>query len=327
MRRALFLLFLGVFFALPGTNSFGDEPNQDEPKRDLFFVPIVSYDYLSLGTQSVHFPGLVLGILKGEQDAPFDEVDKRFLVAVQYTPFFFQRDPAPQVPRNLHSTRFFFDGRRERHQFLAVFSAASNKPVAGGLQTFRAGLGWGYELLRSSRLSLITGAMVGLGDVGITLSNGEPLPALPLPLIRFRLKTEWFDTSFNFTGDPGIDFTIAPDRKLRFTGAMRMSSYRSIEDLLGEGILWRRFFSHAHPLGDFAGIGLGFANESLDFRLSPGRDKTFEIQHTGVFGVLDLTLIQAKGGYVLNSREFHGDVKQNHGRGGWFISLQGMYRF
>ncbi|MDR0761018.1 MAG: hypothetical protein LBF74_13085 [Treponema sp.] len=327
MRRVMVLLFFVVFCALPGISLFCDEPNQNEPKRDLFFIPMASYDYLSLGVQRVHSPGLGLGIIKGEQDAPFDEVGKRFLLAVQYKPFLFQGDPAPSVPRNLHSTRFFFDGRRERHQFLAVLNAASDKPVAGGLQTFRAGLGWGYEVLRSPRLSLILGGMAGLGGLGITQPNGEPFPALPLPLVRFKFKTGWFDTSFDFIGDPSINFTIAPGRRIRFTGNMRMGSYRSIEDLIGEGVLWYRFFPAAHPLGDLAGIGLGFTNESLGFKLSSGGDKTFEIQYTGIFGVLDLTLIQVKGGYALNSREFHGDAKQNHAGGGWFISVQGMYRF
>jgi hypothetical protein len=322
-------IFLLVFFVVVISCAIFAQTDleQEKPKRDLFFVPMVSYDYMGMGGMSVHSPGLGLGIMKGEQDSPFDKVGKRFLLAAQYKPFLFQTNPAPSIPRNLHSTRLLFDGRLERHQFLAILTSASDKPVAGGLHTFRAGLGWGYEFLQSPRFSLIVGAMVAFGGLGLTQPSGEPFPALPLPLVRFNLKTEWLETAFNFIGDPSIDFTIAPGRRVRFTGNMHMGNYRSIEDLIGEGVLWYRFFPGTHTLGDFAGIGFGFTNESFDFKLAAGRDKTFEIQYSSIFCVLDLTAVTVKGGYVLNSRELYGDVKQDSGGGGWFISIRGMYRF
>jgi hypothetical protein len=79
-------------------------------------------------------------------------------------------------------------------------------------------------------------------------------------------------------------------------------------------------------LGDFAGIGIGLKNESYNFDLSEGREKTFEQQYTAIFGVLDISALKLSGGYIFDSRELYNGGEKNTGKG-FFISLQGMYRF
>jgi hypothetical protein len=123
-------------------------------------------------------------------------------------------------------------------------------------------------------------------------------------------------------------FTIAPSKPVRFTGSMRIVEYRSIEDLLGEGILWRRFFaSGSHPLGDFAGIGLGFKNATMYFSLASGQGKTFEQQYTSIFGMVDISIVQLKAGYILDSRTFYDRTEKRNSGTGYFISVLGKYRF
>jgi hypothetical protein len=148
-----------------------------------------------------------------------------------------------------------------------------------------------------------------------------------LPLVRFGLDARWLDLTFDFLAGPNLSFTLAPESRIRFTAAMRMDHYRSIEDLLGEYTLWYRFFPPEHKLGDFAGLGLGLKNESLDFALSEGRDKKLELQNTSVFAVLDLTVVKLSGGYILDSRLLvDGEKTERHDRG-FYLSLQAMYRF
>jgi hypothetical protein len=314
-------LFINIVLLIGSGFCFAKEA---EEERDLFFLPLVSYDYVHLDDQSIHVPGLGLAVMKGVGDVSFDEVHKQFLLTALYRPFFFT-DASPSLPRVYHGVDVLFDGRWERHQFLLISKASSDKPFTG-LQTVQAGLGWGYEILRYSHFSFIVGAAVGLTDFGIDLPNGNPLPVFPLPLVRLKLKIEWLSASFEFLTGPNLDFVIAPEKPLRFTAGMRMDSYRNINDLIGEGVIWYRPFPAEHRLGDFIGIGLGIKNESFAFDLSGGRDITFEQQYTAVFGIVDISVLQISGGYIFDSRERYNGNTKNTGKG-FFVSIQGMYRF
>jgi hypothetical protein len=123
-----------------------------------------------------------------------------------------------------------------------------------------------------------------------------------------------------------MDFVIALEKPVRFTVSMRMDSYRNINDLIGEGVIWYRPFPAEHRLGDFIGIGPGVKNESFAFDLSGGRDKTFEQQYTAVFGVLDVSMLKISGGYIFDSRELYNGNMNNTGKG-FFVAAQGMWRF
>jgi hypothetical protein len=311
-----------LVLALCGTVS----AQEQEKSRSLYFLPLASYEWIKADDQQMHRPSVGFAIMKGEQDGPFTEVQQRFFTVAMYQPLFLKNEAAPGYPETFHQIDFLFDGRNERHQFLAIFSAASDKPAAG-LAAIQAGAGWGYELLRRPRLSLILGAVVGVSDFGLDLPNGKPWPILPLPLVRFGLDTPFLDLAFDFITGPNLSFALAPESRIRFTADMRMDNYRRIDDLVCEYTLWYRFFSPEHALGDFAGLGIGFKNDALDFAVAGGRDKTLELQNTSIFAVLDLTLLKLSGGYILDSRLLvDGTKTENHDRG-FFISAQALYRF
>ena len=86
--------------------------------------------------------------------------------------------------------------------------SSSDKPLyIGGLRTARTGLGYGYEFVRNSNFSLTLGAIAWVGDFGIELGNGNPLPALPLPIVLFNFTSTWFSAYFEFFGEPLINMT------------------------------------------------------------------------------------------------------------------------
>jgi hypothetical protein len=305
----------------------------EEETRDIFFIPQLSYEFINVENQRIHIPTTGLGIMKGDMEAPFTEVHNRFLMLAMYQPLLLQEKLFYSFSENYHTIKFLFDGRLERQQFMAILNSRSERPIAGGLQTFTAGIGWGYELLRADSFSFILGAAIAAGDFGIDLPNGDPLPVMPLPLIRLKFKTEWLDGSFDFFDSPGLSFNIAPGRRVRFSANLYMGNYRSVEDLMGEGIIWYRFFPSTLPgekkssLGDFLGIGAGIKNESFSYNLSGERNKTFEIQHTSIFGILDVTMLKLSAGYIFDSRELYNDgTKRSIGKG-FFLGIQVMYRF
>lgn len=317
------MVFLSVlcFFIVPVI--YGQET---EKKNDpfVFFLPI-GYDLLLLEDQTVHSPAAGAGFLAGEPDLPFNQIERRFTGLAVYQPFIFTRGTLSEVPKTLHQIGGMFDARLKRHQVLTIFQANSDTPVFGGFNTFQFGAGYGYEIIRRPKVSLILGAVLGVRDFGVTLPSGDPWLLMPLPLIRFGVDTRWFTSSFDFITGPVFNFTIAPKERIRFTGDMRMETYRSIADLNCEFALWYRLFNPDHKLGDLAGIGAGFKNDVAGFDLSAGiRGETFELQRSSVFAAIDLSFLKIQSGWVIDSKYLL-DGEKNGGPGsGFFLSVQGM---
>jgi hypothetical protein len=302
---------------------------QDSPDENkLYVMPLASYNYINLEKQSVHIPGLGLGLMKGDYGKDFTDVNSSLFIIAMYQPVFFDRPLSDEsVPGIFHQADLMAEARMERHQLLGIFTSSSDKPVSGGISTFGAGMAWGYEVIRRNAVSLILGAGLAVGDFGLTLPDGRLLPICPLPLIRFGLNTRWFDASFDFLTGPNLSLTVAPEQKVRFTADMRMDYYRSIEDLIAEYIIWYRFFGAEHPMGDFAGIGVGYKNDSLGFDLSSGKGKSFELQQSSMFAVFDITVVKLEGGYIFNSRYLFDEHRAQSPGKGFYVSIQGMYRF
>jgi hypothetical protein len=311
---ALILLF-NIFIVFTQENDENDK---------LHIIPMASYNYIGLENQSVHIPGIGFGLMKGDYGKDFTEIHRSFFGVALYQPVFYNNAGADET---YHQIDILLDGRIERHEFLGIFRSASDKPVAGGLQTFQAGLGYGYELIRNSSVSLVLGAAIAVGDFGLSLPDGSLFPILPLPVIRFGLNLKWVDLTFDFLTGPNMAFTIAPEKRIRFTADMRMDYYRSIEDIICEYILWYRFFDNNSSLGDFMGVGIGFKNDSIGFDLTIGRDKKFELQHSAIFSVIDFTVLRLEGGYIFDSRNLVDEKELNSQGKGFYMAIQGMYRF
>jgi hypothetical protein len=294
MTKKLQFLFSLIFIVCMVTELSGQEP---EPAKYTFvlFLP-VGYNYIRLDEQTVHSPAAGFGFLVGEQDIPFDQVERRFMGLAVYQPYFFSEEPFPEAPKMLHQIGGMFDGRLKRQQLIFIFNAPSDKPVVGGFNTFRIGAGWGYEVIRRPQVSLILGAVVGVNDFGITLPSGSIWPVMPLPMIRFALDTQWFASTFDFITGPNFQFTAAPKARLRLTGDMRLETYDSLAHLDCEFAVWYRLFDTEHRMGDFAGIGLGFKNTLVGFDLSRNVNyvKTFELQHNAVFAAVDISILKLK---------------------------------
>ena len=319
LRAMLALVLLGSAVA-----ALSGQETEDAKEPFVLFLP-VGYDFMRLEEQTTHSPAAGIGFMLGEQDIPFDQVERRFFGMALYQPFFFTKTFQDDLPEQFHTIAAMLDGRIKRHQILTVFSSASDRPVSGGFNTFTIGAGWGYEVVRRPHVSLILGAVLIASDFGITLPSGDLWPILPMPLIRFGVDTKWFASSFDFLTGPNLEFTFAPKERIRLTGEMRMDSYRSLTDLNCEFTLWYRFFSQDHKLGDFAGIGAGFKNETMYFTLSNScRQDTFELQRSAVFAVIDLSLLKIQGGWVFNSNYLIDEKKTGSPGSGFFLSVQGM---
>ncbi len=269
-------------------------------------LPLVSYDYLSLDSQSIQSPGAGL-IVAGENA----------MAVGLYTLHSLEKEPSAGSPTLYHSLEFVLDGHKGRHAYLAVFKSEADKPVYGGLNTFQSAAVYGYTLLDGQRLSLALGGGLAVSDFGIEGADGEPWPLLPVPLIRMSYTSRLLESSFEFITGPNLGFTIAPENQIRFTGDFRMDQFRDIRDLIFESALHYRFFPADHPMGDLAGVSIGFKNDVYLFNLA-GEDEPVEIQYCALFGTIDLTLLKISGGYAFT---------EGNEKSGLQLSLQGMYQF
>jgi hypothetical protein len=317
LKKHCYFFGMVLLFAV---NITGFAQNVDETEMPLTIIIPTGYDFTKLKNQSIHSPALGAGFLAGEQNLPFSEVETQFLGMAIYQPFMFTDELILGLPKTFHQIDAMFDGRIKRHQLLAMFKSASDKPVNGGLHTFQTAAAWGYEIIRRPNISLILGAALAVSDFGMDV------PIMPLPLIRFNLNTQWFVSKFEFLSGPNLSFTVAPYKRIRLSADMRMDNYRFIEDLNYEFTLWYRLFGADSDVGDFAGIGFGIKNEIIGFDLSKdfASAESFDIQMNSIFAAIDLSILTIQGGWVFDSAYFVDDKKRGNPGDGFYVSIQGI---
>jgi hypothetical protein len=307
-----------------GATAFADE-NVKKAQNEINFIPLLKYDFLSLDSQSIHSPGG--GLVVKSDDLMFVGLYLRHSVQepLQYG-----------YPSIYHTIDMLLDGRTGRHQYLGIFKSESDQPVYGGLKTFQTAGVYGYELVHGDSFSFVLGGGIAVGDFGIDLANGKPLPLIPVPLIRMKYCTDWIDSSFDFLTTPNLNFTIGPRSRIRLTGDLRMEQFREARDILFELTLAYRFFSHNHTMGDFAGISAGIKNDNYGaFNLHKncgvidldGHDDALEVHYYAAFARIDISVLKITCGYAFGGRELYREEKTRDIGEGYFVSVEGLYQF
>jgi hypothetical protein len=319
MKRLMCVL---VFMPLLG---FAEEGNgsEDTDGKGYSIIPLATYEFVSVGKQRYHVPGGGLVFMKGDQ-APPPETERNSLMIAAFYQSYFLKENQEGYPDPYHNITAMAEGKIRRHQLLGIFRSPSDKPVYGGLRTFQAAFGYGYELVRNNSLSLTLGAAVGVSEFDI--GGGVTTPVFPFPLVRLGFSSPWVNISFDYLTTPALDIVIAPEKRIRMNGSFQMVYYRDIRDLLFDCTLWYRFFNREYEMGDFAGIGVGIKNSGEDFKLSE-KGKTYEMGYYSVFGTIDLSFLELSGGYIFNSRERYGNNAARPLGSGYFIGVQLAWQF
>jgi hypothetical protein len=302
MKQQILFLLVALGAA---TAAFSDQPIEEE-SRKTSYIPVLTYDLLSLERETIHSPGI--GLIA---------MNESVTAVALYTRHSTVKSSLEEYPDLYHSLEFLIDGKKERHNYLLIFCSNSDKPGYGGLHTFQSAAVYGYEVVGRTDLSITLGGGLAVSDFGIELDNGEPWPLFPVPLVRINYTSTLAEASFEFLTGPNLSLTLAPQKQIRLTADFRMDQFRNLQDLIFEGALHYRFLPESHPMGDLAGLALGVKNNIYTFDLA--KEKTVrELQYYSVFGELDLTLLKIGGGWAFTGRD-EGS--------GFHFSIQGMYQF
>lgn len=287
---------------------------QHDKDEALNYIPLLGYEHLALGSQSVHSPsgGLIVK-------------NKDTTILGLYSYHNFLDDFQIESPDEYHSIDFLYNTKKDRHEFLSVFKSSSDKPVSGGLHTFQSAAVYGYEFIANSSFSLTAGGGLAVSDFGIDLADGTPWPLLPVPFVRAKYKSSAFNIVLDFITGPNISTTVAPKSKVRLETELRIDRFRDSRDLLFDCALAYRFFPADHEYGDFAGISAGLKSDELNFDVS-NNDPT-AVQYYAAYGKLDITLLQLTAGYTFAGIERHGEEEVLSLGDGFFINLQALYQF
>lgn len=311
------LMAIAVILSLYNSGNTGNSLFALEATEEKGYdiIPMAAYAYVSLDEQSIHTPGIALAV---QNDT------KTYIATYQYTSL--NEDPLFGVPKLYHAINFLGDLHSGPWNTLLIFRSESDEPITGGLRTFQMGGAFGYDFLFSRKSSLIFGMGLAGGDFGVELSNGKPLLLIPIPMIRYKREATFYDLEFSFLTSPNLTLTIAPQRKLRLSGDVRIDRLRDAGDIIFESILWYRFFDDSHEYGDFAGVGIGIKREDATFDLA-NREDVFSLQYYGAFLTLDATVLKVSAGYAFGAVERHGEEFKTDLSNGFYVEIQGLYLF
>ena len=291
-------------------------------------IPMINYDFISLENQQINSPGGGLILFNGDQEPPLSEKYNNLFIGLFYKSFIL-KEIMPEYSELYHDVDFIIERKFGSHLIQGVFSTFSDKPVYGGFQTTYTNIGYGYELIRKEKLNLTLGLALCAGDFGINLPNGNILPLLPMPIIRFNSNSPVINITFDF---PEFKLVLLPESKVRMTGSLHLDIYKfhDIHDLKFNSILWYRFFDKSFAAGDFLGIGFGIQNagqnDGTDFALGE-KPKKYDMNYYSAFGILDTGFFKISSGYIFYSREVYNADYSISASKGFFIKVEMLYQF
>ncbi len=283
--------------------------------KKVNYIPLIQYEQHNYGSQKIFSPSF--GILAVARD---------FQVIGIYSTPFFKDVLSNNYPDQYHTIDFLAELWKGKHKFINLLKSESDQPITGGLHTFQFASVWGYEIISKESFKFVLGTGLGISDFGIEMSNGKPLPIIPLPLIRMKTQSPWLVSKFDFITGPNLEFLLAPKEKVRLKGDLRIDKFRDNRDLIFDLSLHYRFFSEKDAMGDFAGLALGLSNNNLAFDLAD-KDKVFDYHYNSLYTELDLSLLKISSGYTFKNREMYGEDDKINFAYGFTFSIQALYQF
>lgn len=296
-----------------------------EDARDWAIVPMLSYGHLSFNRQGIHSLGQGMLFTRGDMVPPLSERRDSLLIAGMFRQYFIL-EAQEGYPSLFHGINLMIDRRIGRHLFLGLVVAESDQPFYGGIRTFIAGPGYGFEFIRTENISLTLGIGLGVGYFGIELPNGESLSVMPIPIVRFNMETSLISVSFEFLTRPGLNITLLPQHRIRLVNSFGVNQFRDTRDLLFDITLTYRLFSDDSNLGDFAGIGIGVKNWALGFPLAEN-GRSYEVVYNAIYGLIDLSFLRISGGYLFNGMEIFDLNRRRDIGNGFFVNVTLAWQF
>ncbi len=285
-------ILLGAMLLIPLISIPADEPP--------LIVPVASYQALVTDGQTAHIPGGGM-IVQGEES----------LFVGLYTHTTFSRAPESCKGGGYHTADLLYDGEINRHRYLALAKSASDRPVAGGWNTFQAAGVYGFAVVDRPDTSVVLGGGLAVGDFGLETPDGDTWPLIPVPFARVLHTSPWLDFSFDFITGPNVNVTVAPERDVRLVIDARIDQFRDVRDVIFDTALHYRVFS------------VGIKNDTFGFDLAD-ETEPLESFHYDVYGTLDLVLITVTGGWAFDSMlRYDDDVVRKTGDG-FIFGIQGM---
>ena len=291
-------------------------------------IPLMKYETLKMKKQqlSTYTGGLV--IIQDKSELSSNKNKDSFTAALLYGKTKMEEEPLYEYPDNYTNIEFLLQKKKEGHNYFSIFRSNSDKPVSGGLNTYKFLTGYGYEIINTEKHSLYLGGSLAVYDWGIEMSNGESWPLLPLPFIHYEYTSPLLFCAFDFTSSPMLDLTIAPENKLRLNSSILVADAGEWEDC---GIkcdinLEYRFFSPDHEYGDFAGIRAGVSAEDYTADLSDSDISPIQTGWKSVYAALDLSFLEVIYGYGYGKTYYKEQNEQNIGSG-YYLSIQAAWMF
>lgn len=314
MKNRILYSLVALLYSITTYADISAEPESSKTQ----IVPLAQFENLNLTSQQIQSTSV--GLLTQSESVMFIGL---------YTQHVFKNALLHDFPRRYHTIDTLLDAKRGRYQYLGIFKSQSDKPVSGGINTFQAGAVYGYELIKEPNMSLVLGGGIAVGNFGLTTSNGDNWPIIPVPLVRWNYHSNSVNAKFEFLTSPNLSFTLAPKGKVRLIGDFRMDQLRDARDLIFELALAYRPYSEKDKFGDFAGLSIGLKNDNYGaFKLGHKEEKeSIEVHYYSLFTSVDISVLKVSAGYAFGGRSLYREKQKQDMGEGYFISVQGMYPF
>ncbi len=227
--------------------------------------------------------------------------------------------------KNYHHINAFSRIASGKDAFLFLVGSNAINPFSS-YKNFAGVLMYSREIIKNDSVTFTVGGGLAATDFGVQVW-GLDVFVVPLPMVHFSYKSEYFNTFIDWSGLPITQFVLLPKNMFRMNGQFSLVGIDLPVDLKFDFSLRCYPFMNG-PLKDGMYISAGLSNNFAKFRIDTEKD--FRYQYYCAYGEISVTTISLRAGYNFAGKQIYvlnGESTTSPYESGFFLSLQGMYFF
>ncbi|MBO7638093.1 MAG: hypothetical protein J6S91_03865 [Treponema sp.] len=317
------LILLGNIFA---GGSLSILTAEDAKDYDFDLIPTIKSEMLQLGEENYLLsPSGSLQLMWTKSEESDSKAPDKITGKVSYSEDIFTKGIEGYDEKLFHGLGLFGKVVCGKNSFLLKVDGRGANPF-GSYKNFEGLLMYGRQLVKTDSINLTLGGGLAATDTGINI-KGVNLFVVPMPMVYFNYSGEILEAEFEFIGLPSLRFTLLPQNMFRLIGNCSLAGFDLPTDLRFDCAI-SCFPLKEGPMKDYLSISAGISNNVNKFRIDT--DNSLKHQYYCAYGEINATAISIRAGYAFSGKEIlsaNGEKTKRDYEGGFYASIQGMYKF
>ncbi len=326
LKKGFLALIMTAGFVF-GTNAQHSDA-QDSGNEDIKFhvVPVAGFKMLHIdGDNYLFSPSGSLQFMLEKGEGSSANMPDLITTRISYAQDIFSEGIEGYDEKNFHKLGLFGKVVSGKNSFLLKIDGRGANPFES-YKNFEGLLMYGRKFIDTDSMSLVFGGGLAATDTGIKNKDVD-IFVVPLPMLYFSYSGNYFTTEFEWIGLPDARFVLFPQNMFRIKGEASLAGFDLPADINFDTALCCYPIKEG-PFKDYFSISAGISHNVDKFRIDI--DNSVKYNYFCAYGEISATAIGVRAGYAFAGQKMissNGVRTKEDYDGGFYLSIQGMYKF